>query len=141
MLNELAKEINDNAKAHGWWEKDRKLPEIIALCHSELSEALEEYRNNKPMDYRYCDTGSNNRKLDICCKDNGICYTFAPKENNEDICEYVVEKPEGIAVELIDCVIRILDYLATTDINIDEVMKEKMDYNKSRPFRHGNKVC
>ena len=42
MLNELAKEIHENAKAHGWWEKNRTLPEVLALCHSELSEALEE---------------------------------------------------------------------------------------------------
>ena len=39
-------EIHDNARAHGWWESDRPIPELICLLHSECSEALEAYRNN-----------------------------------------------------------------------------------------------
>ena len=104
MLNELASKINNIAQAHGWWSKERSFGDIIALCHSELSEALESYRNHEPMMWT----------------------------NNDG-------KPEGVAVEMIDCVIRILDWCAQVGIDIDDVLEKKMQYNKTRPYRHGGK--
>lgn len=57
-INETAHAIHDWAKRKGWWESDRNTGELLALAHSELSEALEDYRigkmdtylddNNKP---------------------------------------------------------------------------------------------
>jgi len=38
------------AKEKGWWDKDRSDGEIIALMHSELSEALEAMRNSHSKD-------------------------------------------------------------------------------------------
>ena len=40
-LDEWAREIHEIAVEHGWWEEERSFGEIVALCHSELSEALE----------------------------------------------------------------------------------------------------
>lgn len=108
MLNQLAKEVHQNAIEHGWVRPDRKLPEIIALCHAELSEALEEYRNDKPLRY------------------------FNPEHP---------AKPEGIAVELADCVIRILDWVGEHGVDIEAILQEKHQYNKTRPYKHGGKVC
>lgn len=37
-----------DATANGWWENPRSEPELIALMHSELSEALECIREHEP---------------------------------------------------------------------------------------------
>ena len=43
-LTDLAKEIHTLAQEKGWYEEKRTFGELVALCHSELSEALEFYR-------------------------------------------------------------------------------------------------
>ena len=50
------------------------------------------------------------------------------------------QKPEGIPVELADCIIRIFDFCGLHDIDLESVLKQKMEYNRTRPYRHGNKV-
>lgn len=48
-------------------------------------------------------------------------------------------KPEGVAVELADCIIRALDTLRSLNVDIDGIIKMKMDYNDTRPYKHGKK--
>jgi NTP pyrophosphatase (non-canonical NTP hydrolase) len=43
-LSQLQKDIFENAKNHGWWDKPVNSAERICLMHSELSEALEALR-------------------------------------------------------------------------------------------------
>lgn len=44
-IRELQSEIHIVAANHGWWETKREIPELLCLIHSEVSEALEAYRN------------------------------------------------------------------------------------------------
>lgn len=54
----FAKEVHENAVNHGWYEEERSFAELIALCHQELSEALEEYRKgHQPNETYYSDGG------------------------------------------------------------------------------------
>ena len=131
-INEIVKEIHENAKDHGWWDEERSFGEIIALCHSELSEALEEYRNNMPEIYFPCNAGG------LCEKDS--CASKIYNANDSDSCSAQSKKPEGTAVELVDCVIRIFDYLGKTGVDVERILLEKHNYNKSRPYRHGGKI-
>lgn len=48
-------------------------------------------------------------------------------------------KPEGEAVELADAVIRIADYFGHRGWDLEQIIRQKMDYNATRPFRHGGK--
>lgn len=44
------------------------------------------------------------------------------------------------AVEMADCIIRILDWSGKEGLDMDAIIREKMDYNKTRPYWHGGKV-
>ena len=46
QIEYLIEEAHKTAVDKGWWSKPRSFGEIIALMHSELSEALEAYREN-----------------------------------------------------------------------------------------------
>ena len=111
-LNVLAEKIHDIAVAHGFWDADRNFGEMIALAHSELSEALEEHRDGKPNEYYRGKTPIDGAVIDY-------------------------SKPEGVAVELADCLIRILDTMHSLGVDIDGVVARKMAYNATRPLKHG----
>lgn len=199
-LNEFAKEVHANAVAHGWWETERDPAEIIALIHSEWSEALDEYRAGRPMVWHECmDEGQAPEDRPVVCEQCTDCYYYGKK------CEHRGKKPEGIAVELIDGCIRILDFVAHEKVSLEfgsieslqptppkliadlhyytsyalndvgkygkivehdfipkwlgvavyealrfihvqgldpeKIMREKHEYNKTRPYRHGGKKC
>lgn len=128
----------DYAVDHGWWEGERTFPEIVALIHSEVSEALEEYRDGKPLLYFPCNAGG------VCCEEDGSAHCGSrpyDPENPNARCSAQSKKPEGIAAELADVIIRVLDYCAYAGIDIENVLEVKHEYNKSRPYRHGGKKC
>ena len=115
-INEWATNVHENAVNHGWWDEPRSDAEVIALCHSELSEALEESRAGRPMMY-------------VIDQYNGI---------EEDTAYFAHDqKPEGVAVEMVDCLIRILDWCAQKGVDVEKVLEIKHRYNVTRPYKHG----
>lgn len=49
------------------------------------------------------------------------------------------QKPEGVAAELADVVIRVCDMAGAWDIDLEAAIEAKHAYNVTRPYRHGNK--
>jgi NTP pyrophosphatase (non-canonical NTP hydrolase) len=120
-LNEMAREIHTNAVNHGFYPEghERRFGELIALIHSELSEALEEYRSGQtPTETYYSQEKAG--------------YDFSGV--------HAPCKPEGVPSELADVIIRVLDTCGYYGIDIQGMVEEKMAYNKTRPIRHGGKV-
>ena len=46
---------------------------------------------------------------------------------------------EAVAEELADCCIRIFDYCGARDIDLENALLKKIEFNKTRPYRHGKK--
>lgn len=108
-INDYVKQAHETAKAKGWHDTARSALECHMLMVSEIAEASEEVRNKKAPMYFH-------EPMDGC---------FA--------------KPEGEAVELIDCVIRIFDYFGRNGWDLEDILKTKMRYNETRSYRHGGK--
>jgi len=50
-------------------------------------------------------------------------------------------KPEGIASEFADVLIRVADTCGKYGIPLEEALVTKLAYNKTRPYRHGGKLA
>lgn len=57
-INELVKRAHDNSVKHGFWENEKNFGDVVALMHTELSEAYEEYRHNKSYTETYYEDGN-----------------------------------------------------------------------------------
>lgn len=120
----LQKEIFKTAVSHGWYETPRTFGDRIALMHSELSEALEEFRNGHAVEEIYFNHENDCEEIAAfksCTCDRG-------------------KKPEGVPIELADVIIRILDFAEDCTINMESAIRLKMAYNETRPYRHGGKA-
>lgn len=67
--------------------------------------------------------------------DETDCFQFG----HEDRCQHRGKKPEGVAVELADAVIRIADLCGHLGIDLEAAIDLKMAYNETRPFKHGKR--
>jgi NTP pyrophosphatase (non-canonical NTP hydrolase) len=125
-LKQLSDEIYEINCAKGWEpDKKRTFGDECALLHSEISEALEAFR-----DHGFADaTGEMLHFRD--CVDQG---------NYVHSCEAPLAKPEGVGSEFADLFIRLLHYSRAHDIDLMAETRRKIEYNRTRPFRHGGRA-
>lgn len=123
FINQLCTESHENAKDKGF--TDATFVERIALIHSEVSEALEDYRNGlKPSEFVY-----KSPRTGEMYKESELIGPIDP-----------TLKPCGIPSELADIVIRVFDLAGRENIDLERAIEEKMAFNKTRPFRHGKVI-
>lgn len=124
-LNVLCDEALRIAREHGF--NEASVGEEIALMHSELSEALEDFRaGHAPTESWYLDKKSGQIVTGQPCTP-----TTSSGQPHPDF------KPCGIPSEMADVVIHVLHFCGKHAIDLDKAVKEKMAFNESRPFKHG----
>lgn len=113
-IPQLVKRCNDVAESCGWNESEISVPEQVALIHSEVSEALESFRNKEPLSW--------------------ASANLRPEYDAPD-------KPQGLASEYADVVIRVAHYCARLGIDLEYEIDRKLKYNLTRGYKHGGKQC
>ena len=105
----LTDHIHEQAVSKGWWAEPRDVPHCLALIHSEISEALEEYRHSSPDD----------KKL------------YYEKDGKPE--GLLVELADAV-IRILD----LAQHIAP-DLSFGSVLLDKVAYNATRPHRHGGK--
>lgn len=121
---ELSKQIHDNARDKGFWDKDRNVGEMLMLIVSEASEAMEADRIGKYSDWLLGDPPI----IQVDQLDDAEfkrLFESQVKGTMED--------------ELADVVIRCMDFMYARNADLEWHIKAKMRYNKMRPHMHGKK--
>lgn len=120
-LLSLIIESHATALEKGWWESgDRPILEQLMLMVTELAEAAEEVRNGR-----------------------GVGEVYSDPARNILVPDGFIEKPEGFLAELADVFIRCGDTIGRYGLAevFLQVLESKLEYNKHRPYRHGNKLA
>ena len=140
-LNEMAALVH--AANIKWWQNaetgepiKRNKGELIALMHSELSEALEGEQKSEDEPCPHCNfqaTHYRGLELDaghvwIC----GKCYKEHIGHKPNWLMDDKLPHRKMAEVELVDCIICILDYAGAFGYDLDGAFKEKMAYNAMR---------
>lgn len=160
-MDEIAKEAHATALEKGWWEdgiEKRSMSEQLANFHAEVSEAWECYRSGQ-METTYGKDGKPEgfwvEIADVLIRIGDSLGAYGKKAckgivyiNGEgfDVPEFVLELHDIIQTKSLEhaamCVYGICRLFADLQgelQTLEEAIASKLDYNKTRPYRHGNK--
>jgi NTP pyrophosphatase (non-canonical NTP hydrolase) len=65
-INQLIKEAHETAKSKGWWDEPKETGTLLALIHSEVSEALEADRKGDQENFE-------EELADVCIRIFDLC--------------------------------------------------------------------
>lgn len=113
-LNKVCAEVHEEQVARGFYDEKREMGTLLMLIVSELSEALEADRKG--------------RHIDIS--------QFPPTDDPEVFKATIKDSFED---EIADTFIRLFDLVGYLGIDIDAHIAAKMNFNRSRGYKHGKK--
>jgi NTP pyrophosphatase (non-canonical NTP hydrolase) len=116
-LSQMTAEVREVNIKLGWRSDQTTFGEYIALLHSELTEALEAYR-----DWRLADATD---------------YSLSPHGLDTG---HGLPKPEGVGSEFSDVLVRLLDTCDVYGIDLPAEFARKVAYNRTRPYQHGGRT-
>lgn len=130
MINELSKKIHKANIEKGFYENEKNIGEMLALIHSEVSEALECDRKDK-----YCDIDDENWTID----GNSLREDLTKTKDFEFEALFKMAVKDTFEDELADIMIRVMDLAAFKGIDLEAHIHAKMRYNALREYKHGKK--
>ena len=111
-FQQLARLAHATSVNHGFWS-DRGAPEQM------------------PMETTLCKVG----RIGLMHEE----LSEAVQGIRKDLMDDKLPHRKMVAVELADCIIRIMDFAAGYNLDVAACLVEKMAYNTTRPFMHGDK--
>ena len=114
-LNLLARAAYENSEIHGFWD-DEPQPNRGPEAHAT-------YLGNKLM----LIVGEVSEAHEELRKNTDPRHTYYREDG----------KPEGVAFELADVLIRVFDLAFAIGVDLDAAVAEKAAYNATRPAKHG----
>lgn len=168
-LNRWAKEIHDNATAHGWHEEKHSPEHWLSLVMCEVAEAIEADRNGKrcymkkklpymSFDNFYRDFVKGTleeefadiviRLLDMAVElygefeyltSYGKIVPSTKLNLAENLWFFVKNKLYYYQPQISESIAFIYDLAEHLSIDLDQHIEWKMKYNESRPYKHGGK--
>lgn len=103
---------------------------------NELAAEIHEINVSKGFDFDATDTRAVTEKLCLVHSE----LSEALEELRDGNPERVINgKPEGVGAECIDVLVRTLHILHKRGIDIDALMRAKLEFNKGRGYLHGRK--
>ena len=121
-IKEIQREIHQVNIEKGFWEDRKNVGEVLMLIVSELGEALEAHRKSRKALVELFDAKAIDR---TDAEDYQADFEQCIKDTFED--------------EIADTVIRIFDMCEGFGIDLERHIELKLEYNRTRPYKHGKK--
>ena len=128
-LEAVADDIHKTAVEHGWWDDLARMQQQIGNAVAPLDE-IAKSRHQAELAYQLS-------KMMLICSEVSEAVEGLRDHNKADD---KLPQYKMVEVEMADVLIRVFDLCKKFDWNVIDAMLDKMEYNKSRPYKHGKSI-